>query len=343
MVMSQRWVISRNKGCICTIAGIKKSVTGICDSRKGLSMVVRLLVMVVLLTGVLRSGVAQTISFNTPLPWVSLRNDSLTVRAQVDTSALNGKKLSLKVHTIKNGRSKTIASKSFKVTDPSGEFSFGKLNKKLIGGEEFIQIAWKIAGTEDKGTIEPIGIADLTKLVNTDTVKVEKIGDDKSAKDAATAIGSKLATLGSVSYGMAWNKNALYVAVKKSAKDEVIKFGFDGKNGKNSFLSYPDRFLVCSPAADSEVVSGVHYERSLKKDAIEYTEKKWRSSISYEVVGDVIVAVVPWYDTGMIPFEERTVGFGAFVENAKGKDGAVLPEGADFFTPATWGTLLLQK
>ena len=304
-------------------------------------MAVRLLVMVVLFAGILRSGGAQTISFNTPLPWVSLRNDSLTVRAQVDTSALNGKKLSLKVLTCKNGKSKTVTSKTFSVTDPSGEFSFGKLNKKLVGGEEFIQIEWEIKGTDDKGTIAPIGIADLTKLVSTDTVKAVKIGDDKSAKDAVAAIGNKFAKLGSVSYGMAWNKNALFVAVKKGT-EESVKFGFDGKNGKNSFLSYPDRFLVCAPA-DSEMVKGIHFERSQKKEAITYTEKEWRSSITHEVAGDVIVTVMPWYDTGMIPFEARTIGFGMFVENDAEKQVAALPEGADFYTPATWGTLLLQK
>ena len=72
-------------------------------------MAVRLMVIVVLFAGIIRSGFSQTISFNTPLPWVSLRNDSLIVRAQIDTSALKGKKLSLTVLSHKKGKTKTIS------------------------------------------------------------------------------------------------------------------------------------------------------------------------------------------------------------------------------------------
>lgn len=305
-------------------------------------MAVRLMVIVVLFAGIIRSGYSQTISFNTPLPWVSLRNDSLTVRAQIDTSALKGKKLALTVLSNKKGKSKTIASKTFTITDPSGEFSFGKLGKKLLGGEEFIRIRWAIKGQEDKGDIAPIGIADLTKLASTDTVKAVKIGDDKSAKDAAAAIGANLSTVGGISYGIAWNKSGAFIAVKKNDGSQTIKFGFDGKNGKNAFLSYPDRFVVCTPG-DSAVVKGIHFQRAINSDALDYKEEQWRNSIEHEVVGDVVVVKVPWYDTGMIPFDGRTIGFGAFVENSSGKSVATLPKGADFFAPATWGTLLLLK
>ena len=305
-------------------------------------MAVRLMVMVVLFAGIFRSGFSQTISFNTPLPWVSLRNDSLTVRAQIDTSALKGKKLSLTVLTQNNGKSQTLASKTFTISDPSGEFSFGKLNRKLVGGQEFIRIRWEVKGTKETGDIAPVGIADLTKLMSNDTVKAVKIADGKTAKDAAAAIGEKLSAVGSISYGMAWNKEALYIAVKKGDGKETVKFGFDGKNGKNAFLSYPDRFVVCTPA-DSEVVRGMHFERSLHTDAIDYAEKDWRSSITHEIVGDVVLITVPWYDTGMIPFEKRTIGYAAFVENDQEKAVAATPKSADFYAPATWGTLLLLK
>ena len=178
--------------------------------------------------------------------------------------------------------------------------------------------------------------------MSTDTVKAVKIGDDKSAGDAVAAIGGNLSAVGPVSYGIAWNKGGLYIAVKKNDGKTTVKFGFDGKNGKNSFLSYPDRFIVCTPG-DSAAVRGTHYRRELNSDAIDYKEEDWRNSITHEVVGDVVVVTVPWFDTGMIPFDERTIGFGAFVQNDKEKTVATTPKDADFFAPATWGTVLLQK
>ena len=305
-------------------------------------MTVRITLITVLLAGIVGSGFSQTISFNTPLPWVSMRNDTMTVRAQIDTSALKGKQLSLTLQTVKNGRSSTIASKTFKITDPSGEFAFGRINKKLVGGEEFIRVKWTVKGTEDKGVIEPIGIADLSAQVNTDTVGAVKLAEDKTAKDAIAAIGDKFNKVGTVSYGVAWNKSGLFIAVKKGSGDETVKFAFDGKTGKNAFLSYPDRMVVCS-FADSMEIRGIHFEREMRKDSLVYKELDWRDEITRDVIGDAVVVKVPWFDTGMIPFEARTIGFGAFTEDSKGKPMASMPKNGKDKIPATWGILLLQK
>ncbi len=327
------------------------------DVRKGHSMAVRFIVMAVLFAGSIWSSFSQAISFNTPLPWVSLRNDTIIVRAQVDTAVLKGKQLSLTLATVKNGKSQTIASKLFPVKDPSGEFSFGKIKKKLVGGDEFLRVKWEVksgatkkaakdaaaaSAAEEKGVLEPIGIADISDAGKTDTVRAAKVPDDKKLGDVAAAVGDKFQQTGSVSYAFAWNKNALFAVVKKGSTKDVAKFAFDGKSGKNAFLSYPDRIVTCA-ALDSVPVKGIHFEREIRKDSLIYKELAWQNELTHEVVGDKIVIRIPWFDTGMIPFEDRTIGFGAFIDDAKGKTAAALPASAKFFIPATWGVLYLQK
>lgn len=305
-------------------------------------MAVRFLVVFMVFAGILQNGFSQTISFNTPLPWVSLRNDSLTVRAQVDTAELKDKKLKITVSTVKNGRSKKITSKNFSLTEPSGEFAFGSLRKKLVGGEEYIKIDWSISGTKDEGTIEPIGIANLTALPEISPLTAVKVDDGIATGDVSGKITGEFNKTGATEYAFAWNKSTLFIAVKKATADKSIKFAIDGKSGKNAFLSYPDRFIVVSPA-DSSPVSGIHFERDVKADSLKYKELKWRNEISSVESGDVIIVAMPWYDAGMISFEERTVGFGVFTENESGKTVASVPEKADDQIPATWGVLKLAK
>jgi hypothetical protein len=305
-------------------------------------MVLRYMVVLMFSAGILQSGFSQTISFNTPLPWVSLRNDKLTVRAQVDTAQLKNRKLKLTVSVVKNGRSHKLASKQFSLTDPSGEYSFSSLKKKLIGGEEYIKIEWAISGKKDKGTIEPIGIADLSRLSETSPVTAVKVDDGIAVKDVAAKITGDFNKTASTEYAFAWNKTTLFIVIKKETGDKTIKFGIDGKSGKNAFLSYPDRFVMYTPA-DSTPVKGIHFEREVKNDSLKYKELDWRNEITSEESGETVVIAMPWYDAGMISFDERTVGFGIFVENDKGKTIAALPKKADDQIPATWGILKLNK
>ena len=305
-------------------------------------MAVRFSVLAFLCAGVIGSGFSQVISVNTPLPWVSLRNDTIIVRAQIDTATLKKKRLSLTLMSVKNGKSKTIATKTFPVKDPSGEFSFGKIKRKLVGGEEYLKVKWTVKGGKEEGSIQPIGIADLTPFINTDTVKARHVSDDMAIKDVAAAIGDNFQQTGKASYSFAWNKNALFTVLKKGTGNDTVKFSFDGKTGKNAFLSYPDRFVVAK-LSDTLIVKGVHYKRDIRNDSLVYTAEEWRNEITHEVVGDKVVVRVPWYDNGMIPFEERTIGFGIFVVDGKGKTVATLPAKAQVFIPATWGIMLLQK
>ncbi len=316
-------------------------------------MAVRSAVVATIFAGIMQSAFSQAITFNSPLPWVSLRNDTIVVRAQADTALLRNKTLTLKLSSVKNGRKSVISTKSFPIDDPSGEFSFGSIRKKLVGGEEFLRISWETkspkgakkdstAVADEKGTIEPIGIADLSAIGPADTVAAVKVGDKASLTEAAAKIGENLRQTGKISYGMAWNKDALFIVVKKATENGSVHFAFDGKSGKNAFLSYPDRIVSCS-FADSVTVKGIHYERLISKDSLHYKEQVWRNEITHEASGDRLLVRVPWFDTGMIPFEDRTIGFGVFVTDEKGKTIAATPASAQFYIPATWGMLLLQK
>ncbi len=296
----------------------------------------------ILYCGLIIRGFTQAVSVNTPLPWVSLRNDTITVRAQIDTSALKKKEITITLLTVNKGKSKLIADKTFKITDPSGEFSFGKIKKGLIGGEEYLQIKWAVKGTEEKGAVEPIGIADLTPFTNTDTVRSIRVADDIALKDVVTAAGDKLMQTNKAAYSIAWNKKALYVILKKFSSKDTIKFSLDGKTGKNAFLSYPDRFINLF-FSDTVIIRAIRYKREIRKDSLVYTPEEWRNEITHEVVGDKLIVCVPWYDTGMIPFEERTIGFAVFVTDEKGKTVQSLPTNAQIFIPATWGILFLHK
>jgi len=305
-------------------------------------MAVRFMVTALIAVGVVFNGFSQTVTFNSPLPWVSLRNDTVTVRAQVDTGLLRDKKLSLTLASVKNGKKTVISSKTVSVKEPSAEFAFGKINRKLIGGEEYLQVSWEIKGGDEKGVIEPIGIADLSAAAPFDTVGATHLRDGISTADAASAVGDKFVTTGDFTYAPGWNRDALFMVVKKSAKSDTAKFLFDGKCGKNAFLSYPDR-IVAATVCDPVTVIGVHYTRDVQKDSLKYSSRQWNSEITHEISGDRVVIRLPWFDTGIIPFEERVVGFGVVRSDAKGQQVAALPQKAQLYIPATWGALKLQK
>lgn len=305
-------------------------------------MAVRFMMTALIAVGIISGGFSQTVTFNSPLPWVSLRNDTVTVRAQVDTGLLKDKKLSLTLASVKNGKKTVLSSRTVSVKEPSAEFAFGKINRKLLGGEEYLQVSWEIKGGDEKGVIEPIGIADLNAGAAFDTVGAIHLKDGISAVDAVAAVGDAFVTTADFNYALGWNREALFMVMKKSAKSDTVKFLFDGKCGKNAFLSYPDR-IVTATASDPVTAFGVHYTRDVQKDSLKYSFGVWNSEITHEVSGDRVVVRLPWFDTGMIPFEERVVGFGVIVSDAKGKQVAALPQTAQLFIPATWGALKLLK
>jgi hypothetical protein len=78
-------------------------------------------------------------------------------------------------------------------------------------------------------------------------------------------------------------------------------------------------------------------------DTLKYNQKAWPNELTKSASGDKTIIRVPWYDVGIIPFEERRMGMGIMAFDAKGQQTAALPPKADFFLPGTWCDLLLAK
>ena len=284
---------------------------------------------------------AQAVSFSSPASWITQRNDTVFIRAQLDTALIKKKAVSISLLQINEGKKKVRAKKNLKITDNVLELMFAKVGKDLVGGKEFLRLEWALADNSEKGIIEPMGILDLKKVPKTDTVKALRVQDGAEVKSVADIMkADQLKKIGSVEFGTAWNKNALFIVMKKAQDSTMICFAFDGKNGKNAFLSYPDRIISYIPAKDS--LNTIHYKRDVKEDTLRYTDKLWQSEIKKEIIGEKVVISMPWADIGVIPFEERMVGMAVFAQQG-GKTKTAIPQNAQFYIPGTWGDLFLQK
>ena len=286
---------------------------------------------------------SQVVTFNSPVPWVTQRNDSITVRAQIDTAQIKKKEFAVSVDLVGEGaKKKTLAKKTFKITDYSAEFAMGTVSQNLVGGLSYIKIDWSVPGTVNKGSISPIGIVALDKLPKPDSTIITHAKDGADAAAVAALVkDGDLKTVGSAKYAFFWNKEALYIALVKTKSPGTVRFAIDGKNGKNAFLSFADRVILFQPDKDS--VWGSHFSREMIGDTLKYAGKSWPSEITKTVVGDKIILRVPWYDTGIIPMEDRRMGLGIMEFGANGKQAAAVPASADFYLPGTWGDFVLAK
>jgi hypothetical protein len=292
------------------------------------------------------SAYSQIVTFNSPLSWVTQRNDSITVRCQIDTALIKGKKeFSVTVQLVdRKSQKKQLAKKSFPVTDYSGEFNIGTINQVLVGGHSYLKINWAIPGSESKGYISPVGIATLDKLPPVVLTKIIAVKDGADA--AAVAAGLKetdYLSFGTEKCAFAWTKEALYIVLAKQPAPAAgcIRFALDGKNGKNAFLSFADRVVEYHPATDS--LGTLHYSRAMYGDTLKYETKPWPSEIKKSVSGDKIVISIPWFDSGIMPFGERKFGIGISTFDAKEIQTSAYPSMADFYLPATWGDYELAK
>jgi hypothetical protein len=289
------------------------------------------------------SGTAvEIVSFNSPGQWVTQRTDAVVAKMQLDTSKIPQKKVEFTLSRMEGGKKKPVATKSCKVKDYSQELTLGSAGSALVGGKDFLRIDWTVPGTKEKGSLFPIGVVNLDKAPKTEPLHALKSKDAIDNKNWATLIaGVKYAGVKGNEFGLLWTPKALVIAVKKAQSKDIVRFAFDSKNGKNAFMSHPDRTIDLYLAKDS--LATLYYERGILNDTINYTQMAWRSDAT--LLGDkqTAVIVVPWYDLGMIALDERTIGFAAFVVDDKAKALAANPEKAQYFMPGSWGSVVLDK
>jgi hypothetical protein len=280
---------------------------------------------------------SQPVILNSPTPWMTFRSDSILIKSQVDTSQINKKTVKYTLVSFNKNVKSILATKDIKVNDITSDFFLAKTDKNIIGGINFLKIEWAADG--NKGTSEPIGVVNLDKLPKVTPINCNLVDEKVALKDMPALVkDDQMVKVGNRSFGAAWNKSALYIVMPKTADSSSITFALDCKNGKNAFLSYPDRFI--SYKKDS--LSAFHYTRDITNDTLKYTENSWATDIVREVVGEKIIIKMPWYDTGALPFDGRILGFAVFVADDS-KTVASNPDKADKFIPGTWGNLLLRK
>ena len=280
-------------------------------------------------------------TFNSPAPWLTQRNDSIMVKAQLDTSKFAKKQLTLALSKTEAGKKKVVLSKTFKVKDFTQDFFLGMANTNLVGGKDFFKVIWSIPGAKDSGYCAPIGIVNIDKIAKSEPVHATKVVTPIDLKDIAGLVKDKKFTkVGGEEFLLLWNTKTLSIIVKKSVSKSVIKFTFDGKNGKNAFVSFADKMLDYVMVKDS--VFAYENDRSYQ-DSINYTQKPWISEIKKVSDKDYTLITVPWFDVGLLPFDGRLMGFGAFVMAEAAKTPAAYPEKAIVLEPGSWGNAVLDK
>lgn len=280
---------------------------------------------------------SQTVALNSPAAWSTLRTDSVVTKAQIDTAGMKKKLVDYTLTSVIGGVTKVVVKKQVKVTDVSNDAFLTKLNSTVLGGTDYLKIEW--SADSQKGEILPFGIVDLGKLPKITPIQAKMVDDAATLKSIGETVKEEqFNKCGARLFAINWNSKALYIVTKKTSDSSELLLALDGKNGKNAFVAYPDRFI----GSKKDSVWGTHYNREILAATLKYAPLSWNNEITKEVVGDKIVIRMPWYDTGIVPFDGRLVGFAAFGKD-KGKIIASNPEKAKEFIPGTWGNLLLVK
>ncbi|MDG5813716.1 hypothetical protein QA601_01370 [Chitinispirillales bacterium ANBcel5] len=299
--------------------------------------------------GVLISGLAVYVSasdvlINSPLPWMTLRNDSLMVRLQADTAQLPQNQITFSVKHHSPGRASQLMSNTVTMDDYSGEFLIGMLGRAQLGGDQWLSIEWNVPGTEKNDRLGPVGIADLNLLESKRINKALRVDDDSKLNDVVSfAKDSTLLEKNDAGVSLAWNTNALFLMIHKSeVSGKELKLGFDPKCGKYAFLAWADRFISYSTETDS--VLGTHYRRSYDdEEGLQYQKRVWGENIEQISNEEMVFVSIPWDELGLIPFEERVLGFAVFEYDSNQNLSVSLPQSAQKQVPGTWGEFILQK
>lgn len=285
---------------------------------------------------------AQIVTFSDPSEWMTVRSSSVVAKVQLDTAQIPGKKIRMGMYAVSGGKKKAVGvAQNFAIDDFSEEFALGKVDRTVVGGFDYLGIEWSIPGRTDKGICEPFGLVEVAKWPAGEMISVRKCGAGTDVKSVVGGIKeSDVRTVGGLSYALAWNEQAFWVACKKGAAG-TLEVAMDGKNGKNAFLSYPDRLVQVLPQNDSVYV--YHCRRALKDNSIAYTPEVWHTETIKGVSGEWVVAGVRWHDTGIVGAKERAFGFAAFTVDSARTVLASMPVSSIRENPGTWGDVQLVE
>jgi len=124
----------------------------------------------------------------------------------------------------------------------------------------------------------PVGVVNLDKLPKIEPLHAAKVKDAIDAKNWATLVaGAKYSSVKGNEFGLLWTPKSLVVVVKKAQSKDIVRFAFDCKNGKNAFLSHPDRTIDLYLGKDS--LGMMYYERGMLNDTLNYTVIPWHTTL----------------------------------------------------------------
>jgi hypothetical protein len=299
-------------------------------------------VSVVCATWFAGSAFGDIVTFNSPGQWVTERSDNIVLKVQLDTSKIPQKKVSVLLTRVEGGKKKLVANKTFKVTDYSQEFALGSVGTSLLGGKDFLKVEWSIPGTKDKGSLFPVGIVNIDKLGKVEplhALKVAALVDQNSVADLAAK--AKFTSVKGSDFALFWSPKILSIVCKKAQAAGVLRFAFDGKNGKNAFIAYSDRVADLFTAKDS--VNSFLHNRIAVTDSISFPTKPWANEIKTFSTKDFVVLNIPMYDIGLVGQDDRVIGFSAYALDDKGAVQAEVPAKANLLMPGSWTSVVFDK
>lgn len=283
----------------------------------------------------------QSVSFHSPVPWITLRENKIIAKALIDTAEVKKKAVKLTLSKVVKGKKIHIAAKTVKSEDYSQEYELAAVKGEMIGGNDFLRIDWKVLGTDKKGVIFPFGIAKIGEVTENDAVTCKKISSNLEAASLKTQLqDTDYVTAGSLMFCPVWNDTMFGLVCKNVKEMANVTFAIDGKNGKNAFLAFADRMVSYFP--DNDSLNAFYYKRGIEKEAIKYDEKEWIQEIKKETKEGIVVISIPWYDLGMLASDGRIFGFSAFASISE-KESVAYPKQAKKENPGTWGNVVLKK
>ncbi|KMQ49413.1 hypothetical protein CHISP_3675 [Chitinispirillum alkaliphilum] len=297
----------------------------------------------VVLTGMVFSVSAIDIAFSTPAEWMTLRGDSVLVRFHADTAQLPANQINFRVYRESESSSRRVISRTVTLDSFTGEFNLGSIDEATLGGSQWLTLYWNVPDTDHNGKMGPVGVADLERLENTRIKGATRLADDITLEKAYSQLDEeKYVTVGEKSFALGWNNQSLFVALNKSnGSNSELQFAVDPKVGRSAFLSWADRFLVYN--AEENSVEGFHYRRRFSDGVLNYSQRSWGEEIKTFAGENNLVVSIPWHEIGLIPFEERVLGFAVFASENGKRSAAILPSQAQGEIPGTWGDIILEK